>query len=671
MEILPLDKEFLPVGTTVVHIAVNSGQIQGLLSLLDRDCSLINCPDQYGHSPLAAALRSGRLEAAQVLIQYGAKLDVQYGKDAQHTLAQVLITTPAFYPLARFAFESNTAFHCDVSSVLPALAYEGDVDMLERILRTEKVKVDYRDYLRCTALHYASQRGFSEAVRVLLRYGAVTTVTNSCGSTALHLACSAGHLDIAMAILEVDTTPEKTERLLNTRNTARYTPVTCALNNKHLEVAQYILTKHLECIDISQIGSDGHMLSGFSFYLRYFKQPSLIKPPFRFSLPCLSSEEALWLLHESVYVNDTAALRSALTQGASIECLDYMQQTPLILAAKLGSVQMCRSLTDCGADPSIADVAGKTPLVHAIEHGRHRVVAYFLSQFPLSESDCHSLTSPLCSSAMLAVLVSYFEDNNHKPNNWLAWLALVVPTAPKKLFLALVNAIAPHDWIQQMLANCSASTYNNIGSPSPVVNRVAKYPTLPAYVQEEIVGKPLKPKPKLVRSFSQPRKWFFTRPPPSTLTQWTFKHLPRPKKAPTTWKMEGKPFSMHVTRAKQNPVSVIHKAALHNIDIFRYILSNCEETELQEKILLSRDGTGRTALELVLPHFDTVSEAVTSLELTEVAALDKYLREKFTLPESLLFEEALVHYLCVGEWMYTCYVARWWLMGYFPSIHVY
>ena len=643
MEILDLEKDFLPIGTTAVHVAVNSGRVEGLQSLLDGDCSLIDHPDQYGHTPLTVALQNNRLEAARMLIQYGAKLDSQYGRDTQRTIAQVLITTPAFYSLLQFVVKSNVALPYDMSTLLPAIAYEGDADMLEAVLHTGNVKVDYRDYLNCTALHYASRKGFLDIVEILLTYNVTTTLKNSSGSMALHLACSAGHLNITKAILEADTSSEKTKHLLNTKNIAGHTPVICALSNMHLEVVQYLLTTHMESIDTSQIVTDGHTLSGFCFYLRFFKRPSLIKFPYQSTLPCLSSEEAMWLLHESVYMNDTTALKIAIGHGASVECLDYMKQTPLVLAAKLGLVEMCKSLIESGADPSLTDMSGKTPLVHAIEHGKPKVVAYFLSQIRLSETIPYSLTSPL-SSVMLPMFVSHFEESNHKPSSWISWLALAAPTAPNHLFSKLVNAIAPHDWILQLLAKCSGT--DDTSSPCPKVCRVAKHMTLPTYVQIEIEGELSKPRPKLVRSLSRPRKWYFTRPPPSTSTQWTFRHIPRPKKLPSCLRKKGTPFSLHKTRKFP---SVIHEAALRNIDAFKFILSSCENAELQEKVLLSRDDTGRTALELVLPQFCTVSEAFTSLELREFTGLDRYLREEFTLPESLLFEDALVHYLCVGK----------------------
>ena len=650
MEVLELEKEFLPVGTTVVHIAVSSGQIDGLQTLLDRDHSFIDDQDQYGNTPLARALQNGRLEAAHVLIQHGASLDAPYlGVGSQCNLAEILVTNPDFYQLLKLAIETNAPFQCDLSRALPVLAYEGDTDTLEIVLNRFNVTVDYRDYLKCTALHHAARKGFQKMVSILLMHNAKMMLTNASRSTALHLACSSGHMDIVTTILNAsEANPGDVECLLNHKNIAGDTPVTCALRNTHLNVVQYILQTYLESLDLKQIVlHDGHTLCGYFFYLRYMTLSSLIKPPYSTSMPCLSSEEAQWLLNESIYSNDIVALRMAITHGARIDCLDFMQQTSLILASKLGLVEMCECLIDSGADPSIADVSGKTPLVYAFENGKHNVVSCLLSRFsPISEFDPLSLSKPLCNSAMLAVVVSSFQKSNCKPSNWSAWLALAVPTASKDLFGELVKTIAPYDWIQQMLSPIANSNDNHPASSRMV--RLARYPSLPLYVREEVVEQSQKPQPKLVRSFSRPRKWTFAREPPSALKRWTFKYLPRSRKPPSLTKK--RVFSFVQPKPQRHFVSVIHKASLHNLDVLKFILASCEDAALQQKVLLSRDVMERTALELLLPQFDLISDAVSWLGLSDVSELDQYLNEAFPLPESLLFEEALVQYLCTGEY---------------------
>ena len=99
-------------------------------------------------------------------------------------------------------------------------------------------------------------------------------------------------------------------------------------------------------------------------------------------------------------------------------------------------------------------------------------LAFFLD-FLLSEFDPLSLSKPLCNSAMLAVVVSSFQKRNCKPSNWLAWLALAVPTASKDLFGELVKTIAPYDWIQQILSPIATNDNHPVSSR---MVRVARYP---------------------------------------------------------------------------------------------------------------------------------------------------------------------------------------------------
>ena len=651
MEALELEGDLLPVGTTPVHIAVNSGQVGALRSLLDRDRSLVDQPDHFGHSPLARALQNGRLEAARLLIEHGADLDTPYGTDPQQTLAQVLISDSDFASLLHCVVEAHTAPHLDLSPVLPPLAYEGNVDMLEAVLSRQCVDLDCRDNLQCTALHYASSRGLLKVVRLLLVHGANRHLKTSFGSTALHLACSAGHLEVVAAILAEDLGSETPQGLLNSSNRAGDVPIVCAFRNEQVAVVQYLLTTHLEHLDLGRLIPSGHRLPGLCFFFNYWTSHCLLRSPFHSSsLPCLSTEESQWLLHASIHADSPEGVRDAVTCGASVECLDYMLQTPLMLAAKLGSVDMCRCLVERGADPNVADVSGKTALVHAFEHGRSGVVEYLLSQPTCCGLDPHSLTSPIATPDMLAVLVSYFEGRREARSvaggDWVAWLALAGPTAPTNLFQALVRAVAPEDWVQQM---CSGTCSSGVDTTkSSVFPRVATHPTLPAYAQEEIVGDSHKPRPKLVRSFSRPRKWNFARAPPSTSKEWKFKHIPQPRKPPAPLAQKGVPFSLSRARFRPGAGSVIHSAALHNLDVLRFILASCEEPSLQEKVLLSRDEAGRTALELALSQFDVISDCCSSLELRDTTGLDEYLKQKFPLPESLLFEEALLHYLCVG-----------------------
>lgn len=640
MEVRQLEEDLLPVGTTLVHIAINSGQISSLSDVLESNHSLANQLDSFGRSPLAVALQNGRLAAAELLIRRGANLDVPYSDSTQETVGQVLISNPAFVDLLKSILESsNTTEHIDLSCTLPVLAYEEKIDMLEAVLYRGNVNVDYRDSLQCTALHYSASRGLVQVLRLLLMHGANCQLKTSVGATALHLACSAGHVDIVAGILEQNLDQEDKKVLLHTTNRAGEIPIMCAFTNEHFKVVEYILGSHLECLDLGKRLANSHSLSGYCFYLKYMLSPQLKSPFSSYSIPCLSVEESQWLLHDSVQRNSLEGVVSALSHGANVECLDHMLHTPLILAAKSGSVELCVCLIEHGAKVNAQDVSGKTALMYAFEYGKQEVVGYLLSQATCRCFHPLAVTGPIATPSMLATLVSYFEESRSgrsiASEAWLDWLILAIPIAPSNLFQALVSVLAPDDWVEHILnTTIVASESGAMVHWGGVVSQ----PTLPTYVQEDLVeDESNKPRPKLVRSFSRPRKWYFTRPPPSFSKEWKFKQIPRPKKHR---------FKPRQSNCFRDPA--VHMAALHNLDVLRFILTSCRDVSLQEKVLLSQDRAGRTVLELALCKFDVISDGCSSLGLLETTGLDEYLSKEFPLPDVVSFEEALLQYLCLG-----------------------
>lgn len=150
--ILELDPELLPLGASPLHLAANQQDVEPLTALLERDCSSINELDRHGRTPLVVAIKNGRLNAARVLIQYGANLDVQCGEGNQ-TVMQVL-SAPVFQSFIEslilqeraLPFNAHTLAH-----LLPMAAYDGTVDLIVKLLTQYNVDVNCKDHLQQTA----------------------------------------------------------------------------------------------------------------------------------------------------------------------------------------------------------------------------------------------------------------------------------------------------------------------------------------------------------------------------------------------------------------------------------------------------------------------------------------------------------------------------------------
>ena len=86
----------------------------------------------------------------------------------------------------------------------PLISAVWDKNIVEcrRLIDTGEANVNGdRDHEGCTALHWASYRGYLEISELLTSSGADVNTRNSYGYTALHCASINGHLEIAQLLL--------------------------------------------------------------------------------------------------------------------------------------------------------------------------------------------------------------------------------------------------------------------------------------------------------------------------------------------------------------------------------------------------------------------------------------------------------------------------------------
>ena len=87
------------------------------------------------------------------------------------------------------------------------------------------------------SIHLAARKGNEEIVKVLLDQPTVQVdAKDGSGKTALHLACSEGHVKICQVLLNygADITTVSEEKM---------TPILCAIQNCHTEIARMILNR--------------------------------------------------------------------------------------------------------------------------------------------------------------------------------------------------------------------------------------------------------------------------------------------------------------------------------------------------------------------------------------------------------------------------------------------
>ncbi|KAM7432894.1 Protein fem-1 B [Porites harrisoni] len=205
-------------------------------------------------------------------------------------------------------------------------AVNGNTDIL-RCFIENKADVDARTgNCHCTLLIVASKYGHTNAVNVLLQYGANVALTDKSGRTALHFAAgsSDNSCEILRGLIENGADIDKG------RNDNQ-TPLMIAAQKGHVSVATFLI-EHGANVD-------------------------------------LQDENGNTALHHTLYGSDVSCeILSCLTgSGADVNGVNKVKHTPLMIAAKRGHLNALTLLIKHGAhDVDLQDSDGYTALHYAV-----------------------------------------------------------------------------------------------------------------------------------------------------------------------------------------------------------------------------------------------------------------------------------------------------------------
>ncbi|KAL4458684.1 hypothetical protein ABPG75_013549 [Micractinium tetrahymenae] len=156
----------------------------------------LNLPDLLGNTPLHLAAEGSHLEAARLLIQAGASLDMQNRDPSKYAAGNWSVRT------------KDLEFAIPVPSLhqtpLHIAAEAGDLEMMQLLVQAGAL-LDLRDASGSTPLHLALEAQDERALALLLRAGASPVLfSNDMGedSTPLHAAAAAGRPGILRALLD-------------------------------------------------------------------------------------------------------------------------------------------------------------------------------------------------------------------------------------------------------------------------------------------------------------------------------------------------------------------------------------------------------------------------------------------------------------------------------------
>ena len=455
-----VDLDLLPRGSTPLHCAAMSDDVDSLTEILYQGLTSIDALDRWGRTPLHAALENGRFKAAMFLIKNQANLNL---KNPEGNSTYEILHSKAFIGFLEEIVNQNIHIDIKPQELLPVAIHDDNVELLEKVLAYPAVNVNQQDEMGRTVLHGAVQRQNMSFVKLLLGHRAHVDVKDWRDSTPLHCAAVIGNLELFQILL--DDFPD-IHVALNGRDHAGRNVLHLSLMYKHHDIVSYILTEHSNYVQYKLADSTGVSVEELLYQARDHLGPQVI--------PCISSEEAQVLLHEAVYHGDTAKLHLLVDQGANLNYFDLMQQTPLIAATRLGHLECVRELLNLGALLNISDFSGNTPLHYAACLGHTQIVLAMLKTPGVKLSSFNNnLETPL----HLALLNHHADtatalldnlDNRHD-ENWLACLDSCASWADKKLLGHIATQLLPYNWLSVLL---DEESYNFSCNPTPSAARI-------------------------------------------------------------------------------------------------------------------------------------------------------------------------------------------------------
>jgi ankyrin repeat protein len=304
-------------GTTALHWAVHHGEAELARALLDAGAD-VNARNRYGVPPLTLAAENGDAAMTELLLAHGA--------------------------------DANTALP-EGETVLMTAARTGDTATLDVLLKNGARVNDTETWKGQTALQWAAHENNAPAIRTLLAAGAERDLKSTAGDfSALLFAVRAGSLAATRALLDAGADANET---LQDGTSA----LVLAATNAHYEVAAELLARGAEPNAAANGWTALHQIAWSRRWNMGFNLPG----------PA-----------QTGHLDSLELVRRLVAKGADIDArqtkepadgnrnkLDRLGATPFVLAAKSCDVPLMRTLLELGADASLTTNAGTTALMAA------------------------------------------------------------------------------------------------------------------------------------------------------------------------------------------------------------------------------------------------------------------------------------------------------------------
>ncbi len=227
-----------------------------------------------------------------------------------------------------------------------------------------------------TPLFIAAENKHKSVVEYLLSKGASINEKNGpSGLTALYQACFSGSLDIAKVLVNAGAD-------VNLKSTEGLTPLFIAVQKNHKPVVKYLLSKG------ARIDEKSEEYGRTALYIACVESLDIVKMLVDAGADVnLKSNMGIAPLFVAVRSKHILIAKYLLSKGARInEKNGKNGETALYQACFGGSLDIVKVLIDAGADVTITNAQGKTPLDVAIENNHQEIVHYLESLQPSQPS---------------------------------------------------------------------------------------------------------------------------------------------------------------------------------------------------------------------------------------------------------------------------------------------
>ncbi|MCC9601895.1 ankyrin repeat domain-containing protein [Stieleria sp. JC731] len=330
-------------GMSALHWCVFKGHHSGVKTLLQKGAS-VDPANEYGITPLAIACRFGDLKSAEALIDAGANV--------KHRLA-------------------------GDESLLMHACRTGNSQLVEKLIKNG-ADVNHKQRDGQTSLMWASAAGHVDVVDALINAGADIDTKLRSGFTAFHFAARQGHRAVAHRLL--DAGADVNDRMTPVNSSGRSPRKGMSALLLAVESAHYQLA--IELVDRGADPNDQR--SGFAplHALSWVRRPSRGDNPEGDPAPIGSGNlGSLQFVRELVARGADVNLQ--LQRGRySNANLNPKGATPLLYAAFTNDVPLSKVLVELGANISIANSDGTTPMLAAAGVG-----VFVADEYPGSESE--------------------------------------------------------------------------------------------------------------------------------------------------------------------------------------------------------------------------------------------------------------------------------------------